>query len=286
VSSVGGQLGTTQRSRPAGCYGFALTGVEAARELLVEALDDWPALELRHEPTGPGGPELDSVGPDRAELPLHGGWATIERSPARVVFRLPAAPPARDLVHPYLAPAAAVAARWAGRESFHAGAVVAGGGAWAVLGDKESGKSTTLAHFALRGLDVVADDLLVIDRDAVLAGPRCIDLREASAQRLGAGEPLGVVGVRERWRLALGPVAPRVPLRGWITLAWADEVAVEPLRGAERMLALLPFRSVQLVPGAPADLVDFSSLPVLRFARPRHWDALEPGAERLLAAIG
>jgi hypothetical protein len=279
-------MGTAQRSRTAvGCYGFRLTGVDGAGELLVDAPDGWPALELRHEPPAPGGPDLDSVGPDRAELTLHGGWATIERDPARVTFRLPAPPPPRDLVHPYLAPAAAIAARWAGRESFHAGAVIANGGAWAVLGDKESGKSTTLAHLALRGLDVVADDLLVIDVDAALAGPRCIDLREGSAAHLGAGEPLGVVGVRPRGRLLLRPVPPRIPLRGWITLAWGDEVAVEALRGPERMLALLPFRSVQLAPGAPQDLVDFSSLPVLRLRRPRRWDALDAAADGLLAAI-
>ena len=277
---------TAQTSRPAaGCYGFRLVGVDGARELLVDAPGGWPPLELRHEPPAPGGPELDSVGPNRAELTLHGGWATIERTPARVTFRLPAAPRAHDLVHPYLAPAAAVAARWAGRESFHAGAVVAGDGAWAILGDKESGKSTTLAHLALRGHDVMADDLLVVDGDAALAGPRCIDLRERSAAHLGAGEPLGVVGVRERWRLPLGRVSPRVPLRGWVTLAWDDEVAVEALRGPERMLALLPFRSVQLAPTAPRDLVDFSSLPVLRLRRPRRWDALDAAADRLLAAV-
>jgi hypothetical protein len=278
---------TPQTSRPStGCYGFRLAGVDGAEALLVDAPGDWPTLELRHAPPGPGAPELDSVGPDRAELPLHGGWATIERAPARVTFRLPAAPPARDLVHPYLAPAAAVAARWAGRESFHAGAVVAGDGAWAVLGDKESGKSTTLAHLALGGHEVVSDDLLVVDRGGALAGPRCIDLREASAGHLGAGEALGVVGVRERWRLLLGPTAPRTPLRGWITLSWGDEVAVERLRGPERMLALLPFRSVQLAPGAPAELVDFSSLPVLRLRRPRRWDALDEAAARLLEALG
>jgi hypothetical protein len=280
-------MGTARWSRKqSGCYGFALAGVEGAEELLVEAPADWPELELRHAAPGPGAPEQDSVGPERAELTLHGGWVTIERVPARVTFRLPAPPPARDLVHPYLAPAAAVAARWAGRESFHAGAVVAGGGAWAVLGDKESGKSTTLAHLALGGHPVVSDDLLVVDGDHVLAGPRCIDLRERSAAHLGAGEPLGVVGVRERWRLRLDPAPPRVPLRGWITLAWDDEVAVDALRGPERMLALLPFRSVQLAPGAPADLVDFSALPVLRLRRPRRWDALDEAAGRLLAVIG
>jgi hypothetical protein len=260
--------------------------VAGADELLVDAPPEWPTLDLMHAVPGADAPQEDSVGPRRAELTLHGGWVTIERDPARVTFRLPAPPPARDLVHPYLAPAAAVAARWAGRESFHAGAVVAGGAAWAVLGDKESGKSTTLAHLALGGHPVVSDDLLVVDGDHVLAGPRCIDLRKGSADHLGAGEPLGVVGVRERWRLRLGPAPARVPLRGWVTLAWDEEVAVDALRGPERMLALLPFRSVQLEPGAPQALVDFGALPVLRLRRPRRWDALDKARSRLLAAIG
>jgi hypothetical protein len=284
---VRASTGTPQSSRNrSGCYGFALAGVAGAEELLVDAPADWPTLELAHAVPGPDAPLQDRVGPQRAELTLHGGWVTIERDPARVTFRLPAPPPARDLVHPYLAPAAAVAARWAGRESFHAGAVVAGGAAWAVLGDKESGKSTTLAHLALGGHPVVSDDLLVVDGERVLAGPRCIDLREGSAAHLGVGEPLGLVGVRERWRLPLGPVPARVPLRGWIVLAWDDEIAVDALRGPERMLALLPFRSVRLVPQAPADLVDFGALPVLRLRRPRRWDALDDAAGRLLAAVG
>jgi hypothetical protein len=273
-------------SRLCGCYGFKLQGVDGAEQLLVAADDSWPALELRHELPGAAAPEMDVVGRDRAELPLHGGSVTVERNPARVTFRLPVAPPAGDLVHPYLAPAAALAARWAGRESFHAGAVIAGGGAWAVLGDKESGKSTTLAHLARSGHGVVADDLLVVDGTAALAGPRCIDLRRASAQHLDAGRALGVVGVRERWRLTLGPVPVRVPLCGWITLAWDDEVALERLRGAERMLELLPFRSVQLAPDAPERLVELGSLPVLRLRRPRRWDALDEAAGRLLEAIG
>ena len=268
-----------------GAYGFRLVGVDAARDLLVDAPGDWPALTLEHSPPAGGAPAMDRLGPDRGELTLHRGWVTIEREPLRVSFRLPERPPARDLVHPYLAPAAAVAARWARRESFHAGAVIAGDGAWAVLGDKESGKSTTLAHLALAGHGVVADDLLVVDRDRVLAGPRCIDLREASAAHLGAGEALGVVGVRERWRLALGAVPISVPLRGWVTLAWSDSVGVDVLRGAGRMLALLPFRSVQVAPEAPEALVDLSSLPVLRLRRPRRWDALDAAAERLLDAI-
>jgi hypothetical protein len=278
-------VSTPRRSRELGCYGFRLIGAHEAADLLVEAPASWPELELRREPVGPGGPEVDSVGPDRAELPLYGGWVTVQRSPASATFYLPAPPPDRDLVHPYLAPAAALAARWAGRESFHAGAVMAGGGAWVVLGAKESGKSTTLGWLATAGHPVVADDLIVVDGDAVLAGPRCIDLRAASAQALAAGTPLGVVGVRERWRMPIGPVPARVPLSGFVTLSWDDELAVDTLRGPERMLALIPYRSVQLAPAEPQVLMELGSLPVLRLRRPRRWDALAAAGERLVAAI-
>lgn len=259
--------------------------MDSDRELLVDAPGSWPTLEVRHAPPDGEAPLEDRVGPDRAELPLHGGWATVERAPYRVTFRLPARPGDGALIHPYLAPAAALAARWAGRESFHAGAVVVGDGAWVVLGDKESGKSTTLADLGVAGHDVLADDLVVLDGDAVLPGPRCIDLRAETAQHLGAGEPLGVVGARERWRLRLGPVPATVPLRGWITLAWGDEVGLEVVRGADRMLALLPFRAVQLEPEDPRVLVNLGSAPVLRLRRPRDWGSLALARARLVDAI-
>jgi hypothetical protein len=260
--------------------------VQPAPELLVDAPADWPALTIAHAPPDASGPSVDVVGPDRAELPLYDGWVTVDRAPPRVTFHLPSPPPADDLVHPYLAPAAALAARWAGRESFHAGAVVADGGAWIVLGDKEAGKSTTIADLALHDHMVLADDLVVLDGDAVLAGPRCVDLRETAAAQLGAGEPLGFVGIRERWRLALPPVPPSLPLRGWITLAWDDDVAIDVVEGAARMLALVPFRSVRIAPEAAEVLVQLASYPVLRLRRPRRWDALAPARERLLEAIG
>ena len=38
--------------------------------------------------------------------------------------------------------------RWLGREGFHGGGIVAGGGVWAVLGHKTAGKSTMLAYLA------------------------------------------------------------------------------------------------------------------------------------------
>lgn len=260
--------------------------MEDARDLLVQAPAEWPTLEVRHAVADGGRGELERIGPDRAELNLHDGRVQIEREPATVTFRTPSAPPHRDLVHPYLAPAAAVVARWSGRESFHAGAVVGGDGAWGVLGDKESGKSTTLAWLAGKGTTVLADDLVVVEQDGVLAGPRCIDLRRQSAAGLGRGVPLGFVGVRERWRVPLGPAPARVPLRGWITLAWDDDVAVDELRGPERMLALLPHRSVRVAPDRPQALIELGSLPVLRLRRPRRWQSLAIAGQRLLEAIG
>lgn len=272
----------------AGCYGFRIVGVEQARRLLVDAPPEWPELTLSTERAdGREVPPVDVIRPTSATLPLHGtGWMEIERDGPRVTYHLPEDASHEELVHPYLAPGAAVLARWLGREAFHAGAVMADGGAWAVLGDREAGKSSTLAWLALSGHPVLADDLLVLDGADALAGPRCIDLRGDAAARLGAGEPLGVVGTRERWRLVLEPVPARVPLRGWILLEWAEAVAVEPVRGAERLLRLIPHRSVRLEPPAPSALVELASLPVLAFRRPRRWDALAGAGERLVAAIG
>ena len=282
-----GALPTPRSSRLArGCYGFRLTGVEGAAALLVDAPAQWPDLPIERRGAEGAPPHEDSIGPDHAELPLQsGGWVELERAPARVVFSLPGSPPDGDVVHPYLAPAAAVAARWAGRESFHAGALVAGGGAWGLLGDKETGKSSTAGWLAVNGHAILTDDLLVLDGLTALAGPRCIDLREGPAARLGAGEPMGLVGLRERWRLTLPPVAAAVPLRGWITLEWGDEVELEPLEGPERLLALLPFRTVQIAPTRPEELLRLSSLPVLRLRRPREWASLPASVELLLDAL-
>jgi hypothetical protein len=270
-----------------GCYGYCLEGLDGARPLLVEVPQEWPELRvLRAGTDGRATPALGTVGPETAELPLQsGGWVELARTPPTATFHLEHAPPDRDIVHPYLAIAAAVAARWEGRESFHAGAILVDGGAYAVLGDKESGKSSTLAWFALQGHTVLTDDLLVLDGMDALAGPRCVDLRGNSAERLGVGEALGVVGIRERWRLALEPAPAAAPLRGWVTLAWDEEVSVERARGPERLLSLLGHRSVRIAPSAPEVLMELSSLPVWQLRRPQEWSALEVASRRLLEAL-
>jgi hypothetical protein len=154
-----------------------------------------------------------------------------------------------------------------------------------VLGNRTAGKSTMLAWLASQGVGVVSDDVVIIDGGTVFAGPRSVDLRDESAQRLGIGEPMGQVGARERWRVALPPIEAELPFRGWITLEWGDAVSVAPIRGAQRLPALVPHRGVRMAPLDPAVLVRFSALPHLRFTRPRDWASLGPATERLLDAI-
>lgn len=268
-----------------GAYGFRLRGadVDGARELLVDAPAIWPLLELHCRVDAGPLPEYESVSEQHAELLLTaGGSVAIERAPLRADYALPREVSPSALVHPHLAPAAAVAARWLGRESFHGGTVVISGGAWALLGDKQAGKSSTLACLALAGHGVLSDDLLVLDGRTALAGPRSIDLREQSARELGAGEPLGRIGLRNRWRLTLGQVAAEVPLRGWIVLAWGEGApSLTPIRGAARLQAIVPHRAVRLLPPDPGALVDLSALPCYELRRERAWSSLARTTELL-----
>jgi hypothetical protein len=269
-----------------GAYGFCLEGVPEASALLVPAAAGWPRLELVRYLDGSPAAGEDRVDESTAQLTLvSGGAVRLDRRRGRAAFHLPRRPADHELVHPYLAPAALVAAHWLGRESFHAGAIVLDGGAWAVLGEKGAGKSSTLGWLAASGHTVLTDDVLVLDGPAALPGPRCVDLREEAAARLGAGEPIGRVGMRERWRLPLAGAPAAVPLRGWVSLAWGAEVAVTPVRGAERLRALARHRGVRLAPTDPAVLVELSALPHWELRRPQRWDAMEAGVTRLLAAL-
>lgn len=277
-------MNTTRRFSH-GAYGFSLGGLTDSRDLLVKAPAHWPALMLTR--ATPGAPlAAESVTGGHASLRLAGGAsAVLDREAGVAELRVPEETTDGAIVHPYLAPVALVWARWLGREGFHGGGVVAGDGVWAVLGDKTAGKSTTLAWLARAGVGIASDDVLIVDGETVVAGPRSIDLREEAASELGVGEFIGHIGARDRWRLTLDDVQPELPLNGWITLEWGEEVAVEPIRGAERLQALLPHRGVFLEPAVPSALVRFSGLPHLRLTRPRGWASMPEVTDRLLAAI-
>lgn len=276
---------TTERTSSTGAYGFRIEGLDEAGQVLMTAPPDWPRLRVAHGEDRER-PALEFVSRDRAEVWLaDGAWAELDREAGAAKLRGARAVPDSAIVHPYLAPVVLVMARWLGREGFHGGAIVAGGGAWVVLGEKEAGKSTTLARLAERGVPVVSDDVIILDDLTVFAGPRSIDLRPDAARRLGVGESLGRVGNRERWRVPLAPIVPELPLLGWITLEWGDEISCEPLRGRVRLAALLPHRGVRAASLDPAALVRLTELPHLRLRRPRDWGASEDALERLLATI-
>jgi hypothetical protein len=269
-----------------GAYGLTLEGLVEADELLVAAPSSWPVLQVSAQ-QGTDTLPHDVVTESRAYLALTGGGQIrLARDPLQAVFETPARIGSGELVHPYLASAAVIAAFWLGWESFHAGAVVANGGAWALLGEREAGKSSMLAWLARKGVGIVTDDILVVDGTTAFAGPRSVDLRGDPAARLELGQYLGHVGARERWRLRLAPVAPELPLRGWIFLVWGDRVEARRLRGGTPMLELVRQRAAKLPPPRPEALVDLAGLPAWELRRPRRWESIGEAADHLVETIG
>jgi hypothetical protein len=269
-----------------GAYGLRLEGLGEAVSSLVPAQQSWPRFELSQR-VGVEALDVQTVGPDQAAIaPPSGGAIHIERDPGRATFVVPSPVSAQAIVHPLLAHVAAIAAWWAGRESLHAGAFVADGGVWALLGGRGAGKSSTLAWLAREGHDVLCDDMLVLDGNRPFAGPRSLDLRRAAAERLGEGEPLGVLGERERWRLPLAQVAELPPLRGVVALAWGDEISSRPLGGRRRIELLAANRGVRLPAPEPDAWLDLAGLSWYELERPQRWEALPAVADELRRLAG
>lgn len=268
-----------------GAYGLALEGVEDARRFLLPAAPGWPRFRIETR-VGVHEGASDRLGDDRAEIALRsGGMLFLDRAEARAEFVTPDRMTADELAHPGLAPVAAVTARWLGRQSFHAGAFAVGSDVWALVADREGGKSTTLAWLAARGQPVVCDDVLVLDGDAAFTGPRILDLRDEPARTLGLGDYRGTVGLRERWRVELDGVPTGTRFCGWIFLAWGDEVSVQPIRAAERLRRLVPHLGLRVPPTQPDRLLELAALPSFEFRRPRGWSRFDEAGERLLAAL-
>jgi hypothetical protein len=270
-----------------GAYGIRLSGLERARALLVPSASDWPSFQLENRVEQGPYPDFERVAPDSAELRLKtGGRILIDRAAGSALFVTPRPIGDEELVHPYLAPVAAIVAHWYGRESIHAGGFAVDGEVWAVVGDRESGKSSTLARLALDGDTVVADDLLILDGSSVFAGPRAIDLREEPAARLGVGTSIGVAGARERWRIRLEAAPATLKLKGWIHLAWGNRVEALPVEGRDRIERLLDQRGARLPSLSPAVLLDLASLPSWEVRRPRAWETLGETADCLRELAG
>jgi hypothetical protein len=260
-----------------------LTGLQGVDHLLVPAPAGWPVVSVvtAAGPVGEPAGEVDGMAIGFGD----GGRAVVARDGRTIHVAVPQLPSPEAMIHPFLANPAALASKALGRETFHAGAVVMGGGAWAILGHREGGKSTSLAWLESRGYPVVTDDVLAVgDGPTAFAGPRCLDLRPESALQFGRGEPLGQVGNRDRWRVRLAQVDPEVPLRGWVFLEWGDSIGTATLRFDEVARRLIEHQGINLLPD-PARLLELASLPALVLSRPRTWSSLDPALQLLSERI-
>jgi hypothetical protein len=270
---------------PYGAYGLRLGGIPDAASVLGAAELAWPAVEIAVE-VGDLDADSEFLDDDRARLRLRtGGWIELERDPGRACFVVPAPLSTDELVHPFLAPAAAVFAHWYGREGLHGGALAIGSTAWGVVGDRLGGKSSLLAALATGGTDVVCDDVLVLAGREAFSGPRTIDLREDAAAALGVGEEIGVIGARERWRLQLPQLARPLSIGGWVFTDWGDDLQLEHLAASETLVRLYRNRSITVPPRNPEALLQLSALPAWELRRPRSWAAVPATLELLLGTL-
>ncbi len=268
-----------------GAYGLRL-GPPLEDGYLVDVPSDWPEWELQWRPLPPDRHRDQRIGPDEVLLNvLPEGQVLIERALNRSTLLLREEPRPEAWAHPHLSSTAVIAGWWLGRRSFHAGGFIVEGKAWGVLGERGDGKSSIIGWLSARGYQVVCDDILVVDGDDALAGPRCIDLRAGAAGHFNLGTYIGHVGTRERWRAALPPIAARTPLRGWVVPAWGDAVSVEPVKPAERLPLLLSHRGLRIPEDGGAMDRNWLALmgrPMVRFQRPQDWSAVDDAMAQLL----
>ena len=85
--------------------------------------------------------------------------------------------------------------------------------------------------------------------------------------------------------MPLESVAPELPFRGWVQLAWADEVGVAEPAPTERFEALARNLALRLVPPDAAALLRLADQPYLRLSRPRDYEQLDGALDQLVAVL-
>jgi len=266
-----------------GAYGLRYSG--SVGDLLVDAPPHWPLLRLSQQ-IGDVKRGEEDFGEEYAELSLVDGWASLRRDPASAAFTFLRHMSEGEMAHPYLTRVAAAHTYWLGRESFHAGAFVVNGRAWAIAADREGGKSSTLAGLARTGHPIVVDDLVVSVAGKIQAGPRSIDLREGASTYLGLGEPMGIHGGRPRFRHRLDDVPAEIELAGWIFLAWGNSVEAVQLTPFDRLRRLMDHRMIkgpaQL---EPSGVLNLAALPGFDLRRPRSFDRFDDSLEAIAGIV-
>jgi hypothetical protein len=272
-------------TRAEGAWGLRFPTVRHAAHVLVDA-PEWHSvdLDLHCNVASLDGmsSEWDSQGM-RVVSPA-GGYIEIEW-PLSVTLSLPDQPLPEFVIQPHLNTAAASIAMRRGWQAFHAGAFELDGGAWGILGAKQSGKSSTLALAFRRGSMIVTDDLLVVGDGVAMAGPRCIDLRIEPAQVLDMGIDLGRVGFRERWRVYVDPCPPCLPIAGFIVPSWGED-RVQLVPPVSRLPMLIANSSMQgLTMNDPDQYLRLASRPMLSWSRPRSWSTARESFDRLIEVL-
>jgi hypothetical protein len=264
-----------------GAYGLKVVGLAGAEEWMQALPHCSPLLRVETARDAARNFERSSLDGTAADFRLVGGGRLrMRRGDERAVFSFPELPPDEDLLHPYLAPAAALAHLWAGREALHGGAFATSAGAVALFAEKEGGKSTTLAWLAAKHrLPVISDDLVVLRSGAVLSGPRCLDLRRTRALNGVDLDTVRVVRSSERLRLSLSPTPSETPLVGSVVLRWGPRTRLDEPAAADRLRELLPHRMFgDRLGGDPPALLQVAALPMLIVTRPRGEEGLREAA--------
>jgi hypothetical protein len=268
-----------------GAYGLRLAGLAGCEPLLVSAEKGWPLVRVALEISDADPPAEWLDGRSAVVRLRTGGWIELDRASGLVTYFVDKRLSDDEIVHPFLAPVAIVASHWHERESIHGGAFLVDGRAWGIVGGRLGGKSSLLATLAARGVDVLADDLLVLDELSAFAGPRTIDLRKDAAAELGLGECIGQAGARMRWRLRLAAVPPSAPVGGWIFVGWGDRIEIRRLRGVETLERLIGSRGIRVAPHEPERFLQISMLSAWELRRPRSWSSLHQTVEELLSTV-
>lgn len=272
-----------------GAYGFHIVPpahVPELPDLSPLDADFWRvALEWRH---AAGLVERSRIDDECVSLAERGkAVIDVRRDPPSITVDFPDPTTPEAVVHPLLTPLVAILARWRGDVTLHAGSFFEGGKAWAVVGAREAGKSTTLAKLAERGCPLLADDLLVLDDGIVRAGPACIDLRPDVAQHIPGARSLGKVGTRPRYRLTTPQGPPRAPLGGFFLLDWSENgseaVEVDRVPTGEVLGMIYRQEYIGLLgPGDPQKILGLLGTPMWRIRRPRDWAYTDEMVDRLV----
>lgn len=285
---VDSQSTDTRPGATLGAYGFRIAGLDDGATYLNQVPSDWPELRIECElgtADDPQPPGTVRGGEDWAEMWIAGGDRIgLTRDPLTVKFTTREPLSADAIIHPYVGLPAAIAAHWHGRIALHGGAFIHRERAWVLLGDREAGKSSTLAALLSRDTPVLTDDIVIVEGTAMFAGPRSVDLR-AEAAELAGGETLGVVGNRPRWRLRPSPCPATIRLGGLIQLGWGESARMQPLDPRARLDALIGSSVIPPGPDAAVELLELAALPAWRFVRPAEIDKLAAGTDQLLREL-